>query len=42
MHTFYLMVGVDLGQDLPVLYNGREITKTGAKKRHITCWYDRN
>ena len=33
MHTFYLMVGVDSGtRGLPVLYNGREITKTGAKK----------
>ena len=29
MHTFYLMVGVDSGtRGLPVLYNGREITKT--------------
>lgn len=32
-HTFYLMVGVDSGtRGLPVLYNGREITKTGSKK----------
>ena len=33
MHTFYLMVGVDSGtRGLPVLYKGREITTTGAKK----------
>ena len=33
MHTFYLMVGVESGtRGLPVLYKGREITTTGAKK----------
>ena len=32
-HTLYLMVGVDSGtRGLPVLYKGREITQTGAKK----------
>jgi len=33
MHNFYLMVGVESGsRGLPVLYKGREITKTGATK----------
>ena len=33
VHSFYLMVGVESGsRGLPVLYKGREITKTGATK----------